>query len=115
MGLTEETRTRIDGMVGTVRVVLFMKGSKMFPQCGFSASVIQLLGQVGVDFDTVNVLEDPEIRQGIKDYSDWPTIPQLFIDGELVGGCDITLELHQSGELKKKLEAAEKKALSKDD
>jgi len=99
MGLSEETRGRIDEMVSSQRVVLFMKGSKMFPQCGFSSSVVQMLGQLGVDFDTVNVLEDPEIRQGIKDYSDWPTIPQLYIDKEFVGGSDIVRSMVASGEL----------------
>ena len=99
MGLSEETRTRIDTLVASQRVVLFMKGSKMFPQCGFSSSVVGLLGQLGVDFDTVNILDDPEIRQGIKDYSDWPTIPQLYIDKEFVGGSDIVRSMVATGEL----------------
>ena len=80
-------------------VMLFMKGTPMFPQCGFSARVIQILKHSGVPFKTVNVLEDPEIRDGIKAFSNWPTIPQLYIKGEFVGGCDIVTEMYQSGEL----------------
>jgi len=80
-------------------VVLFMKGTKDFPQCGFSAVVVQILRNLKVNFIDVNVLADPEIRQGIKEFSDWPTIPQLYIKGEFVGGCDIVKEMFQSGEL----------------
>ena len=80
-------------------VVLFMKGNPMFPQCGFSARVVQILKHSGVNFASVNVLEDPEIRDGIKVFSDWPTIPQLYVKGEFVGGCDIVTEMFQSGEL----------------
>jgi monothiol glutaredoxin len=80
-------------------VVLFMKGTAAFPQCGFSALVVQVLSQLGVSFKDINVLEDSEIRQGIKDFSNWPTIPQLYIKGEFVGGSDITREMYESGEL----------------
>ena len=85
------------------KVVLFMKGTKMFPQCGFSARAIGILNQTGVKFETVDVLADPEIREGVKAYSNWPTIPQLYVKGEFVGGSDIMMELYQSGELQKKL------------
>ena len=84
-------------------VVLFMKGTKNFPQCGFSGQVAQILGHVGVDYKDVNVLEDAEIRQGIKEFANWPTIPQLYVKGELVGGCDIIREMFQSGELQELL------------
>jgi monothiol glutaredoxin len=86
------------------KVVLYMKGSPDFPQCGFSARAVQVLRACGVDeFFTVDVLQDPEIRQGIKDYANWPTIPQLYVNGELVGGSDIVTEMYQSGELQKLL------------
>ncbi len=95
-----ETQERIDSIVKGGRVVLFMKGTAQFPQCGFSGKAIQLLKAAGAsEIQTVNVLEDPEIRQGIKDYANWPTIPQLYIDGEFVGGSDIMMEMYQSGEL----------------
>lgn len=90
---------KIDELVKNNKIVLFMKGTKDFPQCGFSGQVVHLLSQVGADFKDVNVLEDPDLRQGIKDYTQWPTIPQLYINGEFVGGCDIVTELFQSGEL----------------
>lgn len=80
-------------------VVLYMKGTAVFPQCGFSAAVVQTLTQLGVSFKDINVLEDPAIRQGIKDFAQWPTIPQLYIKGEFIGGCDIVREMHASGEL----------------
>ena len=95
----------IKGQVTQNRVVLYMKGTPDFPQCGFSANAIQILHACGVDnLFTVNVLEEPEIRQGIKEYASWPTIPQLYINGEFVGGSDIMIELYRSGELKKLLE-----------
>jgi len=84
-------------------VVLFMKGTPTFPQCGFSAGAVQILKNCGVSFHAVNVLADPEIRQGIKDYANWPTIPQLYIKGEFIGGSDIMKELYSSGELQKEL------------
>ncbi|MFN3293707.1 MAG: Grx4 family monothiol glutaredoxin, partial [Gemmobacter sp.] len=86
-------------------VVLYMKGTKMMPQCGFSSRVAGVLNFMGVDFADVNVLADPEVRQGIKDFSDWPTIPQLYVKGEFVGGCDIVTEMTLSGELDQLFEA----------
>lgn len=86
-------------------VVLYMKGTADFPQCGFSGRVVQILQKCGVEFLSVNVLEDPEIRQGIKDYANWPTIPQLYVNGEFVGGCDIVSEMYAGGELQKLLES----------
>lgn len=80
-------------------VVLYMKGTAVFPQCGFSAAVVQVLGQMGVPFKGINILEDADLRQGIKDYANWPTIPQLYVKGEFVGGCDIVREMFESGEL----------------
>lgn len=100
-------RERIESMLKSHRVLLFMKGNKMFPQCGFSAQVVGLLKESGVEFETHNILADPELRQGLKEYSNWPTFPQLYVNGQLVGGCDIVMDLHQSGELPKVLEAAE--------
>jgi monothiol glutaredoxin len=81
-------------------VVLFMKGTPVFPQCGFSAAVVQILTELGIKFKGIDVLADPSIRQGIKEFSSWPTIPQLYVRGEFVGGCDIVREMHESGELK---------------
>ncbi len=80
-------------------VMLFMKGSPVFPQCGFSAAVVQILNHMGVKYSSTDVLEDPEVRQGIKDFSNWPTIPQLYVKGEFVGGCDILREMFEAGEL----------------
>ncbi|CCQ72863.1 Grx4 family monothiol glutaredoxin [Magnetospira sp. QH-2] len=81
-------------------VVLYMKGTPMFPQCGFSAAVVQVLSETGVKFKGINVLEDPRLREGIKEFASWPTIPQLYVKGEFVGGCDIVREMHANGELK---------------
>lgn len=86
-------------------VVLFLKGTAIFPMCGFSAAVVQILSQLGVPFKDVNVLEDNDIRQGIKAYSDWPTIPQLYVKGQFVGGCDVIREMYMSGELQDLLSA----------
>jgi monothiol glutaredoxin len=94
-----DTATRIRDIVTKDRVVLFMKGTPLFPQCGFSNTATTILDRIGVEFASVDVLQDPEIRAGIKDYSDWPTIPQLYIDGEFVGGSDIMIEMYQAGEL----------------
>lgn len=94
-----EVNGRIDEIVQGNDVVLFMKGTALFPQCGFSSRAIAILDHVGVKFETVDVLQDPEIRQGIKDYSDWPTVPQLYIKGEFVGGSDIMMEMFEAGEL----------------
>ncbi len=90
---------KIQNTISDNRVVLYMKGSKDFPQCGFSAAVANVLNNLGVNYIDIDVLKDPEIRQGIKDFSDWPTIPQLYIDGEFIGGCDIVREMFQSEEL----------------
>ncbi len=99
-----DTQQRIDQMVKGNRVVLFMKGTAQFPMCGFSGRAMQLLNACGVrDLTTVNVLEDEEIRQGIKQYANWPTIPQLYVNGEFVGGSDIMMEMYQSGELQQAL------------
>ena len=94
-----DAKTRIDETVKSNDVVLYMKGTKSMPQCGFSSRVAGVLNFMGVDFSDINVLEDETIRQGIKDYSDWPTIPQLYVKGEFVGGCDIIKEMTLSGEL----------------
>lgn len=101
-----DTQERIRETVTKNPVVLFMKGTAQFPQCGFSATAVQVLKACGVkEIHTVNVLEDPEVRQGIKEYANWPTIPQLYIKGEFVGGSDIMKEMYQSGELQKMLSA----------
>ncbi len=91
----------IKEMVESNRVVLFMKGTKTFPQCGFSARAVEILKKCGVEFKDVNVLSDPAVRQGIKDFSSWPTIPQVYVDGKFLGGSDILMEMFQSGELQK--------------
>ncbi|MBA5725050.1 Grx4 family monothiol glutaredoxin [Bombella favorum] len=97
--MSEAVFQTIQSLVDKNPVMLFMKGDKQFPQCGFSARVVQILTHVGVDFETENVLESPEMRQGIKDFSQWPTIPQLYVKGEFIGGCDIVTDMYQSGEL----------------
>ncbi len=99
-----DVQQRIDALVKGHKVVLFMKGTAQFPQCGFSGRAIQILKACGVqDLQTVNVLEDDAIRQGIKDYANWPTIPQLYVNGEFLGGSDIMMEMYQSGELQQEL------------
>jgi len=90
---------RIASDIESSEVVLFMKGTPVFPQCGFSATVVQILGQLGVKFKSFDVLKDPELRQGIKEFSNWPTVPQLYVKGEFVGGCDIIREMYESDEL----------------
>jgi monothiol glutaredoxin len=105
-----DTLRQIDEIVKSTPVVLFMKGSKSFPQCGFSAAVVQILNRLVPDYKTVNVLADPAVREGVKAYSSWPTIPQLYIGGEFVGGSDIVKELYASGELARKLGVEEQKA-----
>jgi monothiol glutaredoxin len=94
-----DVNSRLDEIVRSNNVVLFMKGTELFPQCGFSARAIAILNHLNVPFETVDVLQDPEIRQGIKAYSDWPTIPQLYVKGEFVGGSDIMMEMYEAGEL----------------
>jgi monothiol glutaredoxin len=94
-----DANARIDEIVKKNDVVLFMKGTALFPQCGFSSRAVAILDHLGVAFETVDVLQDPEIRQGIKEYSDWPTIPQLYVKGEFLGGSDIMMEMFEAGEL----------------
>lgn len=100
------TKQRIDDLVSTSPVFVFMKGNKLMPQCGFSNNVVQILHSLGVAFETFDVLSDGEIRQGIKEYSEWPTIPQVYVNGEFIGGSDILIEMYNSGELKEKIEIA---------
>jgi monothiol glutaredoxin len=99
-----DTNSRIDEIVRSKDVVLFMKGTALFPQCGFSSRAVAILDHLGVQFETVDVLQDPEVRQGIKAYSDWPTIPQLYVKGEFVGGSDIMTEMFEAGELQQLLD-----------
>ncbi len=99
LSMSDNPVRRIQSEIDSEPVMLFMKGTPMFPQCGFSARVVQILTHLGVPFQTANVLEDPELRDGIKSFSNWPTIPQLYVKGEFVGGCDIITEMFQSGEL----------------
>ncbi len=103
MGLDERTRSRIQEILDSQRVVLFMKGSRDFPQCGFSATVVQILDQLLPEYGTFDVLSDTEVREGVKEFSAWPTIPQLYVGGEFVGGCDIVREMYETGELQKAL------------
>lgn len=104
--MTPELKARIDELVKGSKILIFMKGSKLMPQCGFSNNVVQMLNSLGVPYETVDVLEDYDIRQGIKEYSNWPTIPQVYINGEFVGGSDIMIELYQNGELQQMVEVA---------
>ena len=104
--MTPEVKAKIDRLVNENKVMVFMKGSKLMPQCGFSNNVVQILNTLGVPYETLDILADPEIRQGIKEYSNWPTIPQIYIDGEFIGGSDIAIELYQSGELQQMVEVA---------
>jgi monothiol glutaredoxin len=104
--MTEDIQARIAEKVNANEVLLFMKGSPLFPQCGFSSRAIAILEHLGVEYGSVDVLQDQGIRQGIKQYSDWPTIPQLYVKGEFVGGSDIMMEMYESGELAELLEKA---------
>ncbi|MBV1830046.1 MULTISPECIES: Grx4 family monothiol glutaredoxin [Komagataeibacter] len=101
--MAETIAQRIQAQIDANPVMLYMKGDANFPQCGFSARVVQVLKHLGVPFKTENVLADPELRQGIKDFSNWPTVPQLYVKGEFIGGCDIVTEMYQTGELEKLL------------
>ena len=102
--MANEVFERIQSEIDQAPVMLYMKGTAMFPQCGFSARVVQILTHMGVPFKTANVLEDMELREGVKQFSQWPTVPQLYVKGEFVGGCDIVTEMFQSGELETLLE-----------
>jgi monothiol glutaredoxin len=102
--MTPELQAKLDKLVTDNKVFVFMKGSKLMPQCGFSNNMVQILSTLGVPFETFDVLSDPEVRQGIKEYSNWPTIPQLYVDGKFVGGSDIAIELYNSGDLQEMLE-----------
>ena len=97
--MEQSTKDKIQNIIDENDVLLFMKGTPVMPQCGFSAAVVGVLSHMGIRYNSVNVLEDPEIREGIKEFSDWPTIPQLYVKKEFVGGCDIIREMHESGEL----------------
>lgn len=97
--MDDQTQNRIQSEIDATDVVLFMKGTPVFPQCGFSAAVVQVLNHMGVPFKGVNVLDDMSVREGIKEFSNWPTIPQLYVKGEFVGGCDIVREMFETGEL----------------
>ena len=99
--IENEIKLKIKNEIDSSKVLLFMKGTPIFPQCGFSSTVVQILTSVGAKFNSVDDLKDQDIRQGIKEYSDWPTIPQLYINGEFIGGCDIITEMYESGELSK--------------
>ncbi len=104
--MTPELKARIDQLVKDNKILVFMKGAKLMPQCGFSNNVVQILNHLGVPYETVDVLADQEIRQGIKEYSDWPTIPQVYINGEFVGGSDIMEQMYNKGELQEMVEVA---------
>lgn len=104
--MADDTRARIESLINASKVMLFMKGSKQFPACGFSNAVVQILKKEGASFDTYNILADPDVRQALKEYSNWPTYPQLYVGGKFVGGCDIVTEMHESGELAEQLTAA---------
>tara|TARA_B100000686_G_scaffold94120_1_gene100597 strand:+ start:933 stop:1271 length:339 start_codon:yes stop_codon:yes gene_type:complete len=97
--MKENTKSEIESEIRDHDIVLFMKGTPVFPQCGFSAATVGILNHLGLKFSSINVLEDEDIRQGIKEYANWPTIPQLYVKGEFVGGCDIVREMYESGEL----------------
>ena len=102
--MDSQTKARIQTLIQSSPIFVFMKGTKLMPQCGFSNNVVQILNALGMSFETFDVLSDMEIRQGIKDFSEWPTIPQVYVKGEFMGGSDILIEMYNSGELKEKLE-----------
>ncbi len=101
-----DSKKRIEDLITSNSIMVFMKGSKMMPQCGFSNNVVQILNSLGIHFETFDVLEDMEIREAIKEYSNWPTIPQVYLKGEFLGGSDILIEMYNSGELREKIEIA---------
>ena len=100
------TKAKIESLINSSDILVFMKGTKLMPQCGFSNNVVQILNALGMNFDTFDVLSDMEIREGIKEYSNWPTIPQVYVKGEFIGGSDILISMYNSGELREKLEIA---------
>lgn len=104
--MSPEVKAKIDGLVASNKILVFMKGTKLMPQCGFSNNVAQILNSLGAPYETIDVLADYDIRQGIKEYSNWPTIPQVYIDGEFIGGSDIMIELYQNGKLQEMVEVA---------
>ncbi|WP_017315355.1 Grx4 family monothiol glutaredoxin [Mastigocladopsis repens] len=104
--MTPELKEQLDNLMQQNKILVFMKGTKLMPMCGFSNNVVQILNTLGVPFETVNILDDAELRQGIKEYSNWPTIPQVYINGQFVGGSDILIELYQKGELQQMVEVA---------
>ena len=104
--MDSQTKARIETLIQSSPIFVFMKGTKLMPQCGFSNNVVQILNAMGMTFETFDVLSDMEIRQGIKEFSEWPTIPQVYVKGEFIGGSDILIEMYNSGELKEKLEIA---------
>lgn len=104
--MSPEVKEKIDSLVTSNKILVFMKGTKLMPQCGFSNNVAQILNSLGAPYETVDVLADYDIRQGIKEYSNWPTIPQVYINGEFIGGSDIMIELYQSGKLQEMVEVA---------
>ncbi|MEE3718319.1 Grx4 family monothiol glutaredoxin [Tumidithrix elongata RA019] len=99
-------QTKIEGQINNNKIMIYMKGTPSMPQCGFSAATIQVFSALGYPFETYDILQDPEIRQGIKEFSNWPTIPQVYVNGEFVGGCDIVMEMHKQGELEPLLKEA---------
>ena len=104
--MDDQLRQRLQGLVEGHKIVLFMKGTKSFPQCGFSATVVEVLKRLDAQFETVNILADADVRQGMKEYSNWPTFPQLYVEGRFVGGCDIVTEMFESGELQPVIDRA---------
>jgi monothiol glutaredoxin len=100
--MTPDVKERIETLISSHKIMVFMKGNKLMPQCGFSNTVVQILSTMGVPFETFDILADPDIRQGVKEFSSWPTIPQVYMNGEFLGGSDILIELYQSGELEQR-------------
>ncbi len=104
--MTPDVKERIETLVASSTIMVFMKGNKLMPQCGFSNNVVQILNVLGVPFETFDVLSDPDIRQGIKEFSNWPTIPQVYLNGEFLGGSDILIEMYQNGQLQETVQVA---------
>ena len=104
--MAPETKAKIDSLIADNKIMVFMKGTKLMPQCGFSNNVVQLLNMIGAPYETLDVLANPDIRQGIKEYSNWPTIPQVYINGEFIGGSDILIKMYEDGNLQETVEVA---------